>query len=1479
MKLIKLMKDQNSLIPTELEQCKNKRNLDKIFKELKGSKPMLISIPHLDINVSHTFDIKQSDAGVFLVKLDMPIKLLNQSYSGSTVNERDALVGSQFKVTPILLSKIGNSYKRLHTVDEVLTKKWTVNPTYLLNVENIIEIPIQSHRHMALALKVEPADKSKIEPFYGLYDIPIPSSQLNGTNSRFYLKEDISKEAGHLEKEDISNEAGHLESIKNRGKTHKGIFKDFKACKDEDCSLKDGDGSATKDLALKLERIRFVRVKSSGSVCETPVHREVIYNIEFCLSNPQHSNLQYRNTPVDVVIEDMSPDENTKDFKVKTCIKGDDKCWKTRITDDSGCVAFPYTMDHFPYNLQKYLLKRITFQAPTDNKSFHSKNRQYVVLNPWEYGFLTYQNVTDTFKSRDEENKTLQEEEKKLQKCLNQHHSNPDSCNDESEKRDQQLISFEKLNEQLKGIISSKNLKPPRIRINEYRSSIIEPSYIIEPSLDITTVKNIQFLVQPSIVRTDSIGETIRQVPNVLPVGYWVMRTILVKGPQETKANTQIIRPKQPIDSFYSFFSLFQKSPNSSLLKQIMSFNKESIVTQDLIDVADRYTANQFEKVSLLDIEESNTLFGKDSRLSQYPKPQFSPEDYISHYDTVVKSENAVVTSFLKQEIRTDQFRHLGSKNAMIIEFYPLDNRGLKHNEDKQCELIPEESNFAVMKKCLTNQQNGSCHDLETPAHWGLFSPSEISSSHIVWPMDDFNSSKTFDIPSLPVCADDHCSDGSQLALSSQPIDNLFDLNVVKEKFDWEGSKESTDRKYNSILANFDVVNDSDIFNTEEYQRFCKKVNKKFSTDGRIDQTDILKDDQKALPDHHWDSCICDMNIEDIPDENIYNGLEFFKDKIRQCKMHINAALKKTAKTTHGINADETGDMCQGYKNPVKYSGGHDYSPSFKSYRDCVCGEDSELRGFDKTEKMARCFSKKEGLIYASTTIFTSDFNRVVKKYNKGKTQSTSESLPLSSYEKYKDAFLEASIGSKRTTFNTLKKGDISSMVQAGFADVEKDFSKRSFLHAMCYYWFNDYYSHIRGDDLKSFYQNHSENLSYLADAHVDKAHHRKKINSLKNRFDEFSDENVEFLDENVVRTPFKTNTGTGHPIIRCLQNPMLFFNLERKVIANKLSSDKTKYNNGRVYTYVHSASQGISSSFEYGRRESRQAKIGSAVAGSLGIGLSLKGDLGVNAESTNSISSSSLFRGNQENSKSITLAVNHINVDLNLEKYRSCLVVRPRSSAFEDVTDRKYSKELNLGDKEQQILKRWPYKTLGLMVCDNEKTESIVVPEDYYYIHQFFGGHSYEFMSRTIYHNRPFIEIIRGQDVMDRFGYLANRSAHHTKINTSTPSNQYHREVPRNLLVERSSLDKTLIHAFEYSSLDRTGFYSGIYTYPSRDDNYYYYNPHISQGQLEQNEERKEADQGATRLLWGLVRKFASLLPGDDIAAENASPPESRVE
>ena len=1448
------LKEKSELtLEEDLQQCRNRRSLDTIFKDLKQTdNPSLLYAPSIDFGAAFPSTGKDE----FSLRLRIPIQLLNQNYDGGTVDSTVPLHGAQFKVTPLLLSRDGDQYQKLHQVDESLTQIVTLNTEGLLDAVTSISVPQQSQKHMTLALAITPVEESNIKSFYGLYDIHESSSQLSDVSDKLQLKVGSSGD---------SEKPQHLKIIKQQINIHRREFENIKKEKVPFML----EGSATEDLALKLSRIRFVRVKSSGAVCETPVKREVIYNIEFCLSNPQ-SGEQYRNTSVDVVIEDMKKDTNEKFFESVPCSKGDDQCWTTIRTDEEGCVAFPYTMDHFPYNLQEYLLKRITFQA-SDN-AFHSKNRQYVVLNPWEYGFLTYQNVTDTYKDRE---RTLEKAQKR---------------GTESQMWDDP--SFKKADDRLKSIISSENLRPPRIRINEYRSSIIEPSYVVDPSLDITTVKNMQFLFQPSIVRTDSIGETIRQTPTVLPVGYWIMRVILAKGPQEIE-NTNIIRVKNLTDSFYNLLNpnKFLKLMNKNMNKKIALFDERERLSQD--DSRREDIADIQNKISDLNLENAGILkrplFNKTGQHSQYSLPPFQPSDYISHRDMVVKGENAVVSALVEQKIPTEFFRHLGSKNSLLIEFYPMDHRGLKHSS--QCKLNIKESTFAVMKRCERGDEKENCHDLETPVHWGLFSVSEVSGSHIVWPVEKFNSAKTFNIEPLPYCMDANCSNINKQNLSlSEGIsleDNLFEDDVIKNKFyplQAEGIDSVIDAKYQNLLdEGFRIVNAEDRFDKDQYQNFCQNVEQKFLSDDNINKRNVMASEE--LDDHRWNLCICDSNLEEeISDLDLQNGQTFLRSKIKKCKLLQNLALNSHSVSSPTELISSPMDVCDA-KKTRSYLGNSDYSPVFHSYQKCICNPHSKWE--NKTERIARCFSQREGLSYVSSSEFIENLNYNINRYNNSEHRAKSNVdennlLPFSSFDEYNKLGLEFLRQEEKrvSLMGDFKSSDISEMVQQGFENVENDLKKRSFLHAMCYYWFNQYYAdHIDPEIIQNFYKYNMHDLAYLADTHVDRASDNELYSNAKETVQDVekiaknSNKLYEYLgfEQKDIKKPFK-KLSQDHPFWRCFKNPLLFFHIERKVMIDKLNADQTQYKNGRIYTYIQSSSRGISNQVGWGVRESRQSKAGvSGKAGFSFVGSGLGVDVSSNVESTEGREQSNQRRATQDEIKSVTLAVNHISIDLGLDKYRSCLTIRPKSSAFNGITDDVFSDDLNQSlfslsedEKMKKELMKWPYKTLGLMICDTEEQkEPLVVPEDYYYIHQFFGGHSYEFMSRTIYHNRPFIEILRGQHTMDRYTYLLDRAAHHVYLNTSIPSYYDADHAPRNQFVEEAQIYKTLIPAFEESTIDRTGFYKGIYTYsPSGQE---YYDPHVTAEQIARNKKREEDSNNWTQSLWGFSKKLACLLGHSD--------------
>ena len=145
-------------------------------------------------------------------------------------------------------------------------------------------------------------------------------------------------------------------------------------------------------LALDLSRMRFARVKSEADIDSS--ERTVVYLGEACLRDV--ATIQYLATrPVTVTAQDVPIGRNLEE---RITVEPD---WKENIetivnngrADERGCIQFTYELSHKLYDVQKYFLKKLTFKVGDQEKS------KYVALNPWEHGFLTYQEFTQAYEN------------------------------------------------------------------------------------------------------------------------------------------------------------------------------------------------------------------------------------------------------------------------------------------------------------------------------------------------------------------------------------------------------------------------------------------------------------------------------------------------------------------------------------------------------------------------------------------------------------------------------------------------------------------------------------------------------------------------------------------------------------------------------------------------------------------------------------------------------------------------------------------------------------------------------------------------------------------------------------------------------------------------------------------------------------------------------------------------------------------------
>ncbi len=1487
------------------------------------------------------------EGGFLNLNLKIPIRVISENESG-----RISPLGAhadEFAVTFYLVSQVTSSKGRedymLHRPVPKIRKTVTIAETNYIHLDNAwVHIPYETTEGTStLLLKIEAiGGGEKMDSFYGVYEInDTPISNFHHFSDTLSLKssEDTSEKSVDLEKHEMSNVEAQKERIEEYKKIFDKFDKDPSAYARERPRVGQDGFDYSKGLALDLSRMRFARVKASGESCESPVERTVVYLGEVCLKDPRTDD-EFSNTVVTVMAQDMEidRDRNTKRIVV-TPMRKEDIIVDNKMTNEFGCVQFTYEVSHKLYDVQKYFMKKLTF------KVHDVEDSKYIALNPWEYGFLTYQEFTQAYENWEASKRVYDEAVcgenkeclKNIEKALiasEKELTHPAPNNNrrvESRYKDCQQRECAKLQKlekdltvsesQLASPIFSENLEPPILRLNEYRNAIIEPSYEIEPSLDVQTVKNMQLLLQPTIVRQDSPGETIRQIPRILPIGYYLVRVIVAKGPQETAEGKKFIIdrlgsvqsavrlvtdlrlsnvlkrfgsvvdtltvPTRDVsaDSLY-FDDLdtrakgFEQSGTAALEKLSKQFEKsikalEELSGEEKFEQSVAILEEEFEQ-SVTDLTElredqSYDVYRQHSKTANAKEffsdgcqegdrlPCFAKEDYITHFDTLAYVENGVLNAFVKLGFNVEHFRHLGSKNSVLIEIYPTDPREYQYldigenGSSNRCNVDIENTTFIPFPQCERGKLREDCHELKTPAHWGLFFNTEFGNANITWPIKQGHYNKVFGLDKKPIKVEGknwyHLTNEinrvglveNALSFSNHPIEvhkqNWYRLenergrlanmesnlnSILKMRED--SSLDLEDRIQTIYESHFknSMVNTMDRVDSNKFIQYCNNTEEKV---GQMESTDLIGDKNPLPEELSLGLFIC----EDMVDFTSPLRGHVIRIQIRNYFIYRDLAdaqltNKDPLQEYRQVQNQEGGFCDEGFNKATAYEDdGSDYSNRLLSYQECVCGPPNEE---SITKKMARCFAQSQNLVLV---------------------EDNQEFLER----------LKASVIRKNQNFE-INSDNLAKVIQKKNGDADP-VRLQNFLRSMCAFWFDEYYkNYLNFDSIESTYNKLIPNLESL---HNDPYLELAEENQFKDvAFDDFKDisENESFVAQWFQASyskgghePFRARSNSSsarHPYYQCLDYPLEFFHIENKVMVDQLdiASNATEYTNGRVFSLITQASQGAQTRVEVSKRqqtalggrgefrvETPKEFIGGGIGRLFGIGGKLLKDMfrasvgasaGVEAARTGSTSATE--QNSNDSTKSILLAVNHVQMSLALKKYRSCFLIRPKTTAFEGILNNQWNEELkidsfwpnaeNLSEvvsEDTVFLMRVPYTHSGLLICNEESSERLVVPENYYYIHQFFGGHSYEFMSRTIYHNRPYTEIIRGREQIDRFIRLTHDITYNKEVRVENPWG--FQSLINHLDQDRDQLDYNLMQAFEQYALDWSGFYKGVYTYP----------------------------------------------------------------
>lgn len=313
-----------------------------------------------------------------------------------------------------------------------------------------------------------------------------------------------------------------------------------------------------------------------------------------------------------------------------------------------------------------------------------------------------------------------------------------------------------------------------------------------------------------------------------------------------------------------------------------------------------------------------------------------------------------------------------------------------------------------------------------------------------------------------------------------------------------------------------------------------------------------------------------------------------------------------------------------------------------------------------------------------------------------------------------------------------------------------------------------------------------------------------------------------------------------GNPVKACLNNPYEFFHFESKMFVGDISD--VRYLRGLMQHFSINGSFSIGSYLNWGseRKTAMGMKLGvrgGAMAflvqermtfwKKLVSLLSFDSDvnIGISTGESNAVRRSVDTRL----ANSSFLVASEAGFEVDVTHFKRCLVIKPRPNAFtaeygEEGLPEPYDEE----DVWPQSFHGKDFKKIalarpGLMICNplrvkEENPETI--KEDYYYISQSnVRTETAHLLNLYDIANRPFVIVLRGRKEFMKYSHLLRQVTEGK--NTDTEEIASSNEAPVNMFIHYPFPVENLAgFSLAMRAFRDTGFYPGVYTYPSSMDN-----------------------------------------------------------
>ena len=315
-----------------------------------------------------------------------------------------------------------------------------------------------------------------------------------------------------------------------------------------------------------------------------------------------------------------------------------------------------------------------------------------------------------------------------------------------------------------------------------------------------------------------------------------------------------------------------------------------------------------------------------------------------------------------------------------------------------------------------------------------------------------------------------------------------------------------------------------------------------------------------------------------------------------------------------------------------------------------------------------------------------------------------------------------------------------------------------------------------------------------------------------------------------------------GNPLQTCLNNPYEFFHFENKMFVGDISG--VRYLKGLMQHFSINGSFSIGSYLNWGSERKTGVGMKGGVKGGA-IAFMEQGpnnplklwqklislvsfDADVNIGISTGESSAVRRAIDTRMANSSFLVASKADFEIDVTHFRRCLVIKPRPNAF---TAEYGKKGLPEPYDEEDV---WPqsfhgkdFKKIalarpGLILCNpvrGEKGKPETINEEYYYISQSnVRTDTAHLLNLYDIANRPFVIVLRGRKEFMKYFHLLRQVTEGE--NTDTRERSSSNEAPVNMFIHYPHpVENMAGFSLAMRALRDTGFYPGVYTYPSSQD------------------------------------------------------------